>query len=50
MFTWKNVELILMHIVAVAAILFAFWIAVTPVKAQPSNNHCHKHGAVVHCH
>lgn len=30
---YRTIESILMHVVAVAAILFAFWIAVTPVKA-----------------
>lgn len=44
---WKLTEEILMHAIAVAAILFAFWIAVTPVKAEPR---CHSHHGVVHCH
>jgi len=45
--TYRQFESVLMHVVAVAAILFAFWIALTPVKAEPR---CHQHHGVAHCH
>lgn len=44
---WRTTEQVVMHIVAVAVMLFALWIAVTPVHAHP---HCHQHNGMTHCH
>lgn len=40
---------VVMHLATVFAILMALAIMFDVVKAHPSHNSCHKHGAVVHC-
>ena len=44
----RKIENIIMHVVAVAAIVFAFMIAAGFVHAHPTHS-CHQHSTVTHC-